>query len=133
MDYEKLLERGLSKVPKDVVGTDRFHLAKPEVEKAGAKTIITNFLEISGSMRRDPHDLLKYLLIQLATKGEVSGQRVTVQGVFTQAQIAKKIDQYLKSYVICPRCGKPDSKIIHEKGIELIKCEACGEKSPPGK
>lgn len=133
MDYENLLKRGLDKVPKDIDSKGRFHLAKPAIEKAGAKTIITNFLEIAGSLRRDPDDLFKFLLQQMATKGGLEGQRATLQGVFTSEQIAKKIDLYVKMYVMCPRCGKPDTKLIHEKGMELIKCEACGEKSPAGK
>jgi len=132
-DYEKLLQRGLAKVPKEVDGSGRFHVAKPEVEKAGAKTIITNFFEIAGSIRREPGDLLKFLLAQLATKGEMAGQRATLQGVFGEDQIAKKIELYIRMYVLCPVCGKPDSKLVGEHGIVMIKCEACGAKSPAGK
>ena len=68
MDYDSLLKRGLDRVPKDIEGSGRFHLAKPDIEKAGAKTIITNFLEIAGSLRRNPDILFKFLLQQLATK-----------------------------------------------------------------
>jgi translation initiation factor 2 subunit 2 len=131
-EYDMLLKRGLEKVPKDIEGKGRFHLAKPDIEKAGARTIIINFLEIAGSLRRDPDDMFKFLLQQLATKGELAGQRATIQGVFTQDQVARKIDLYMNMYVLCPKCGKPDTKLIHEKGRELIKCEACGEKSPAG-
>jgi translation initiation factor 2 subunit 2 len=133
MDYESLLKRGMDKVPKDIEGSGRFHIAKPVIEKAGARTIITNFLEIAGSLRRDPDDMFKFMLQQLATKGDLVGQRATIQGVFTQEQVARKIDLYLKMYVLCPKCGKPDTKLVHEKGVELIRCEACGEKSPAGK
>jgi len=132
-EYESLLKRGLGKVPKDIEGSGRFHIAKPEIEKAGARTIITNFLEIAGSLRRDPDDMFKFMLQQLATKGELAGQRATIQGVFTQEQVARKIDLYMKMYVLCPKCGKPDTKLVHEKGAELIRCEACGEKSLAGK
>ena len=123
----------MEKVPKDIDSGERFHIARPEIEKAGARSIITNFLEIAGSLRRDPDGMFKFLLQQLATKGSVEGQRAVIQGVFTQEQVANKIDLYVKMYVLCPHCGKPDTKLIHEKGIELIKCEACGEKNPAGK
>jgi translation initiation factor 2 subunit 2 len=132
-EYERLLKRGLDKVPKDVEGSGRFHIAKPQLEEAGAKTIITNFLEIASSLRRDPDTMFKFLLQQLATKGSLEGQRATIQGVFTQEQVARKIDLYMNMYILCPECGKHDTKIVHEKGRELIKCEACGHKSPPGK
>ncbi len=128
MDYEKLLERGLKKVPKDLDQGSRFNVAKPDVEKAGAKTIIANFFEISGSLRRDPEDIVKFLLKQLATKGELEGQRLVVQGNFSQDMIDKKIDIYIKSYVICSECGKPDTKIVAEGTVHYLKCEACGAK-----
>jgi len=132
-EYTSLLERGLAKVPKDIKDSGRFHIAKPVIEEAGQKTIITNFLEIAGSLRRDSDVMFKFLLQQLATKGELAGQRATIQGVFNQDQVARKIDLYMTMYVVCPHCGKPDTKLIHEKGQELIKCEACGEKNPAGK
>lgn len=132
-NYEKLLKRGLAKVPKETDHGTRFKVAQPIIEKAGARTIITNFYEIAGSLRRDPDDLLKFLLKQLATKGEFEGQRLVVLGVFSQKHVAKKIDLYIKNYVLCPECGKPDTKLVYEEGRELIKCEACGAKSPAGK
>ncbi len=130
MDYEKLLQRGLEKVPKDLEHGARFSVAKPQVEKAGAKTIIVNFFEISGSLRRDPDDIVKFLLKQLATKGDLEGQRLVVQGNFSQEMIGKKIDLYIKTYVLCSECGKPDTKIVTEGGKHYLKCEACGAKRP---
>jgi translation initiation factor 2 subunit 2 len=133
-DYDMLLKRGLDRVPKDAEeGGGRFHMAKPMLEKAGSRTIITNFLEIAGSVRRDPDDMFKFLLQQLATKGSLEGQRAIVQGVFTEKQVAGRIDMYVKMYVMCPVCGKPDTKLVHDRGIPTIKCEACGAKSPAGK
>lgn len=132
-DYEKLLKRGLAKVPKEKDHGSRFKVAQPIVEKAGARTIITNFYEIAGSLRREPDALLKFLLKQLATKGEFEGQRLVVLGVFTQEHVARKIELYIRMYVLCPECGKPDTKLVYEGGRELIKCEACGAKSPAGK
>ncbi len=132
-EYEKLLKRGLEKVPEKTEGEDRFRMAKPVIEKAGARTIITNFLEIAGSLRRDPDDVFKFLLQQLATKGGIEGQRAIVQGVFTETQIADKIGLYARMYVLCQECGKHDTKLVHEKGRLLIRCEACGAKTLAGK
>ena len=33
-------------------------------------------------------------------------------------------------FVICPLCGKPDTKIIKEGGVGFIRCMACGSKNP---
>ncbi|MHA1988975.1 MAG: translation initiation factor IF-2 subunit beta, partial [Promethearchaeota archaeon] len=43
--------------------------------------------------------------------------------------IQKKIESYVKEYVLCKECGKPDTKLIKEGRITFLKCEACGAKS----
>ena len=55
------------------------------------------------------------------------------QGKFPPELITKKIDLYIKTYVLCPECKKPDSKIIREGVHSFLKCEACGAKHIVGK
>ncbi len=130
MDYEKLLKRGMDKIPEDVRTAGRFRIAKPEVEKAGAKTIISNFLEIAGGLDREPEHLLKFLLKQLATKGGIEGQRLIVLGAFTADAIEKKLEMYSKQYVMCPNCNRPDTKLVKEHEALYLRCDACGTKTP---
>lgn len=132
-DYESLLKRGMGKIPEDAKSCGRFHIAKPEIEKAGAKTIIINFFEIAGGLDREPEHLLKFLLKQLATKGEMEGQRLVVLGVFTTDVIEKKLELYVKQYVMCPKCNRPDTKLIKEHEGLYIRCDACGAKTPVSK
>jgi translation initiation factor 2 subunit 2 len=129
MDYEALLKRGMEKIPDDVKSAGRFKVAKTVVEKAGAKTKIINFLEIAGGLDREPGHILKFLLKQLATKGEMEGQRLVVLGVFTADAIDKKLDIYMKQYVMCPKCNRPDTKIIKEHDATFLRCDACGAKN----
>ena len=35
-----------------------------------------------------------------------------------------------KIILICKQCGKPETRIISEKGIVLMKCDACGAVNP---
>ena len=37
---------------------------------------------------------------------------------------------YVREFVICPVCGKPDTEMLSEKGIKLKNCLACGAKNP---
>jgi translation initiation factor 2 subunit 2 len=129
MPYEDLLKRAMEKVPKKAEETERFTIPKARTEPAGARTIITNFNEVASGLRRDPAHLLKFLLKELATKGEVDkGGRLIVLGRFSDNHINKKIDYYVKTYVICPECGKPDTKLVKEDRYMFLKCEACGAK-----
>jgi translation initiation factor 2 subunit 2 len=133
MDYEKLLERGLKKVPKETRSGERFEIPKAKVLISGSKTSILNFSEIASILRRETSHLMKFLLKELATKGEIEGQKATFQGVFSDYAIRNKIESYVKVYVICPECTKPDTKILKTDRQFFVKCEACGAKHPVSK
>lgn len=129
MDYEQLLEKGLSQVPKKSEGGDRFEIPKALLEKAGRRTILLNIFDIAKTLRREPDHLVKFLLKELATKGDIAGTRLYVLGVFTAEMINKKIELYVREFVSCPECGKPDTKLLKEARFTIIKCEACGART----
>ncbi len=128
MNYESLLEDAFRKLPEKSEGKGRFEIPGAKTLPDGSKTIITNFGEIAGKLRRDPSHILKFLLKELATKGELKGQKLTVQGRFRSDMVDKKVENYAKEYVFCQECGKPDTKIIREDRYQFLKCEACGAK-----
>jgi len=130
MDYEKLLNRGMEKVPKECKSSERFEVPKADVLIQGARTIILNFYDIANALRRDPKHMLRFFLKELATSYEESEKKVIFQGRFPAPLINRKLDAYVKAYVLCPNCCKPDSKIIKVGREEVLKCEACGAKSP---
>jgi translation initiation factor 2 subunit 2 len=35
----------------------------------------------------------------------------------------------LEGYVICPVCKRPDTRIVKEKRLSFLVCNACGAKS----
>lgn len=128
-EYSTLLKDALAKVPQKGDAKDRFNLAEPLAEVSGQKTIVSNFFEVCGSMRRDPNDVFKFLLKELATKGNIEGQKAVFQGVFTAEQIKVKIDIFVKANVMCPMCKRPDTYILKEKNESFIRCEVCGAKT----
>jgi translation initiation factor 2 subunit 2 len=128
--YEELLKKGLKKVPKDMEAKDRFEIPKSQVLREGQKTIITNFTEIASHLRREQNHLLKFLLKELATSGELSGPRLTVIGNFSETAVDSKMDKYAKTYVFCRECKKPDTKLVKEGDYVIMKCEACGARHP---
>ena len=97
MDYEAMLKKGLHELPKKRASEERFAVPKAITEKAGRRTIITNIFEIASTLRRDPNHVIKYLLKELATKGEIVGQRLFILGVFTSDLINKKLEHYVNA------------------------------------
>jgi translation initiation factor 2 subunit 2 len=130
MDYEKLLQRGLKKVPEKLKEKSRFVIPKVDATKSGARTNINNIQEVADGLRRDVKHLVKFLLKELATKGEMEGKKLVVLGNFHPDAINRKIELYVKNYVICEECGKPDTKLVKEKGFVFLVCEACGARHP---
>ena len=125
-----MLERGLKKVPKETGSGERFEMPRAQVLISGSRTSILNFGEIASTLRRDPKHIMKFLLKELATKGEIEGAKANFQGVFSDYVIKTKLESYVKVYVLCPECGKPDTKIIREDRQFFVKCEACGARHP---
>ncbi|HIH69067.1 translation initiation factor IF-2 subunit beta [Methermicoccus shengliensis] len=138
MDYESYLDRALSKLPK-IGGTDeRFTVPKPHVFAEGKTTVLENFASIASTLNRDPDHLLKYLLGELGTAGKTDGTRAVFQGNFSGELIEEHINAYVQEYVLCSECGKPDTHLVREERILMIKCDACGahrsvrkRKAPP--
>ena len=129
-DYEKLLERGIKKVPKNISSGERFEIpvAKGFIEKK--KTIVSNFKEIAEKFRREPKHLLKFLQREFATPGSVEGSRLILGRKISSVIINQKIQKYAKEFVICPGCSRPDTKMIRENRVLILKCQACGAKYP---
>jgi len=127
-DYEKMLDLCMERLPKECREGSRFCIPRAEVLIQGARTIFLNFYDVSGALRLDPKHLLKFFLKELATSYEEKDKKVIFQGRFPGNLMDKKIEIYVKNYVICPNCCKPDTKLVKIDRIDFLKCEACGSK-----
>jgi translation initiation factor 2 subunit 2 len=129
MDYEKLLDVAYEKLPKVEEGSERFQIPKIDSIIQGNQTIIQNFSQICEVLRRNPKHLLKFLTREFATPGGFDGTRATFQSKIPSRLMEKKLELYVKEYVLCKECKKPDTKLVREDRITFLKCDACGAKS----
>jgi translation initiation factor 2 subunit 2 len=128
--YEKLLEKAQKELPEQAVGSERFELEKVKGHLEGNKTVLVNLKKIAKTLERDENHLLKYLLRELATPGKYVRERTIFGTKISASKINKKIKKYVSEFVQCSECGKPDTKLIEEKGLTQLKCLACGVKKP---
>jgi len=126
MDYEKLLERGIESLPEKKSLAERFNIPKAKGHIQGTKTVISNFTQIAQSLGREPQHLLKFILRELATPGEFSGNLVIFKRKVSASAVNNAVLKYAETFVICKECGKPDTKIVKKGGISYLKCLACG-------
>jgi len=128
--YEELLEKAYNKVKVVESRGERFEIPKVKGQVSGKKTIITNIKEIADHIRRPLDHLAKFLQKELAVSGRIESNRLILNTKLNSAKVNEKIELYVKDFVLCQVCGKPDTEVISEKGIKQKHCLACGAKSP---
>ena len=126
-EYNKLLDKLYTEV-KQVKVTKRFEIPEVKGHIEGNKTIITNFSRICLTLRRKPQHLVKFLSRELATQVLIEGDRLILNRKLSSEMINQKIEAYVKEFVICPECGKPDTELIKEGKFMFLHCLACGAK-----
>lgn len=130
MEYQALLKKAQQQIPEQTSSGDRFELPKVAGHVEGNKTIITNFKAICSTLRREPEHVLKYLQRELATPGIIQDARLILNRKLSSSSINEKLEQYVKEFVLCPECKKPDTQIRKEERVTTLKCMACGMKQP---
>lgn len=128
-DYEELLRRARSQIPEVSSKRERLEIPRINSTVIGLRTIILNFKEIAQALDRDPQHLLKYLSGEMATAASTQGSRAIFQGKFKPDTFGRLMQRYLESFVVCPVCKRPDTKIVKQKRLSFLVCQACGAKS----
>jgi translation initiation factor 2 subunit 2 len=128
-DYEKLLKRARSQIPEVALKQERLELPRLQYGVIGMRTIIFNFKEIGETLNRDPQHLLKFLSGEMATAASTQGSRIIFQGKFPRETLDRLLERYIGNFITCPICKSPDTRIVKEKRVLFLVCEACGAKS----
>jgi translation initiation factor 2 subunit 2 len=129
MNYESLLEQAYDKVEVNLEEEcERFEIPRAEGHHLGTRTVISNFLVIASKIRRDPIHLMKFLSKELASQVEIQNDRLLLSRKLSSREINEKIEKYVNNFVLCPKCKKSDSELVHENGKLFIRCMACGDK-----
>jgi len=129
-EYDKLLDEAYSKIKKVNSSGERFEIPKISGHFQGKKTILTNFFQIAQHLRRPPEHLQKFLFKELAATGHIEGDKLILNTKISSTKINPKIEQYVKEFVVCKECGKPDTEISKQDRVSFLNCLACGAKHP---
>ncbi len=132
-NYEELLNQAYSQIKKTESNGERFEMPKIEGHFEGRKTILTNFFQIATYIRREPDHFQKFILKEIAVSGQREGDRLVLNMKVPSSKVALKIEQYIKEFVLCKECGKPDTELVRQERINFIHCLACGAKHSVGK
>jgi translation initiation factor 2 subunit 2 len=127
--YEDMLNKAYAKLP-TAGKADAVRLDIPQIKGAlsGNKTIIYNLGDVAKAARRDLQHVFKFFLRELATTGDLKGTEAIFVGKFRPDMLNNKVEKYIKEFVLCPQCGKPDTHLEKADAATLLICEACGAK-----
>lgn len=128
MDYEEMLKKAIQNLPSR--SETRFEIPSASVQTGKRQTVIRNFSDIVKTLRRTPQELSKYLFKELAVPGEVRGAELILQAKVPPSLVNQRIKEYVRDFVLCKECGKPDTMMQKIDNYTFIKCEACGAKRP---
>ncbi|MFN3909951.1 MAG: translation initiation factor IF-2 subunit beta [Candidatus Anstonellaceae archaeon] len=130
-EYKNLLKKAYSLLPEKTQKFERFEPPQLKIVFEGSKAIIQNFYDICEKLRRDKNFVAKYFGKELAVPVQLDGQRLFIFSKIPQKLLEEKYQDFIKFFVICSECKRPDTKIIlYEGRIQMLSCEACGAITP---
>lgn len=127
--YEELLKKAKESLPQ-VKATARFEMPRASLYVSKRQITIKNFTDIAKALRREPSQFARYLSKELAMPGLITGNEFVLNGKTSESLINHRINDFAKEFVLCEECKKPDTNIIKENKISILKCEACGARRP---
>jgi len=128
-NYDELLKRACSQMPEVSLKRERLELPHLLITTIGMRTIISNFKEVADVLNRNPMHILKFLTREMATAATYHDSRAIFQGKFRRDSFERLLQRYMESFVTCPVCKRPDTKIVKEKRLSFLVCNACGARS----
>ena len=127
MDYDDQLDRAIEGTPDIEGGESRFEVPEPDVRQEGNVTVYENFQEMLDRLDRDEGHVLKFLQSELGTSAQIDESgRARLTGDFRRNRVENALEEYVEGFVLCSECGLPDTNIVEEQGMRVLKCDACG-------
>jgi translation initiation factor 2 subunit 2 len=131
MDYDDQLERAMDHTPDIESQGDRFEVPDPDLRQEGNATVYENFQATVRRLDRDPEHIVQFLQNELGTSGHIDESgRARLTGSFGERRVGDVLEAYVETFVRCDECGLPDTRLEREQGATLLRCEACGARSP---
>lgn len=129
-EYLALLDRAKDQLPEVVESHERFTVPDMDILQEGKTTVIRNFVDVTDTLRREPQQVLHFLMRELGAPGNLEGRRAVLKAKILPSTVAERIISYTETFVICSECGRPDTKMTKEGRTMVLQCEACGSHRP---
>ena len=126
-NYEDLLNHAFKEMPEITSTKSRWNLPDPEVRTEGNVTIYENFKKTVEVLNRKSDFVLKFIQNEFGTSATIDDLgRARLTGSFPATRFSSIIQSFSQTYVICPDCSLPDTKLEEKDNSTMIHCEGCG-------
>jgi translation initiation factor 2 subunit 2 len=125
-----LLDRIYMSLPDRTLQASRFELPVVDSIIQGKQTIWRNFSKVAKDLKRNETQLYKFIMKEISTSSSIKNNTLILNGIFNNYKLNEILKKYIKNFILCSACKKPDTEIITQKGIKVLKCSACGAITP---
>ena len=131
MDYDQALDRAHEELPERPAAAEaRLSVPDATAQVDGAFTRFTNVGDVADALDRDAEHLHRVVQRELGTNGQFDGSRARYNGSFDGTEFDAAVERYVAEFVTCSECGLPDTNLVTEDGVDMLRCEACGAFRP---
>jgi len=96
----------------------------------GKKTLLKNAGPVCKTLKREILHMLKYFVKETGVPATNDDTKIILNGMVNSYKVNQIYNKYIDEFVLCKQCKKPETRIITEKGVLLLKCDACGAINP---
>ena len=130
LDYNTLLDRIYMGLPDRSTHESRFELPTVDSIVQGKQTIWRNFSKVAKDLKRNENQLYKFVMKEISTSSAITNNTLVLNGIFNNYKLNEILTKYIKNFVLCSACKKPDTEIVNQNGVKVLKCSACGAITP---
>lgn len=130
LNYDALLDKAYKQLDSIKQETQRFVVPELENLVQGRRTILKGINGIAKTLERDPQHILKYFVKETGVPATYADGNVILNGAINSFKVKQIYERYVDEFVFCKQCKKPETRIITERGVLLLKCDVCGAMNP---
>lgn len=109
-------------------------IIKKESSGNGTKVCVTNLGEVANALNTPPDYIMKWFAVELGaqaryTKDVREGQRAIINGAPDTKALQTLLDRFIEKYILCTKCGLPETDMYLKHGSVKSRCRACGKRA----
>lgn len=100
-------------------------ITKIESRGNGIKTVIVNMSNVAKDLKVPADYPTKYFSAVLGASNESKDGKFVIKGSFTQAHLEGVLQDFIRKFVLCPKCSLPETDMSVKGDFVHLDCKAC--------